>query len=83
MATEILEEKSVRHLLKAVANLVRLPKTHMWLDYDSEADVLYLHFEEKPNSTHSEMRDDGIILDYKGSRLVGLTVLDASQRQAA
>jgi uncharacterized protein YuzE len=83
MATEILEEKSVRHLLKAVANLVRLPRTHMWLDYDSEADVLYLHFEEKPNSTHSEMRDDGIILDYKGSRLVGLTVLDASQRQAA
>jgi uncharacterized protein YuzE len=83
MATEILEEKSVRHLLKAVANLVRLPKTHMWLDYDSEADVLYLHFEEKPNSTHSEMRDDGIILDYKGSRLVGLTVLEASQRQAA
>jgi hypothetical protein len=63
MATEILEEKSVRHLLNAAANLVRLPKTHMWLDYDSEADVLYLHFEEKPNSTHSEMRDGGIILD--------------------
>jgi hypothetical protein len=56
MATEILEKKSVRHLLKAVANLERLPRTHIWLDYDSEADVLYLHFEEKPNSTHSEMR---------------------------
>jgi uncharacterized protein YuzE len=55
----------------------------MWLDYDSEADVLSLYFEEKPNSTHSEMRDDGIILDYKGSRLVGLTVLDASQRRAS
>jgi hypothetical protein len=53
MATEILEEKNMSHLLKAVANLVKLPKTHMWLDYDSEADVLYLHFEDKPNSTHS------------------------------
>jgi uncharacterized protein YuzE len=29
----------------------------MWLDYDAEADVLYLHFEEKPVSTHNEMRN--------------------------
>ena len=61
------------------------------LDYDSEVDVLYLHFENKLSSTsiakreseadcHSEMRDDGIILDYKGSRLVGLTILEASHR---
>jgi len=26
------------------------------------------------------MRDDGVILDYKGRHLVGVTVLDASQR---
>ena len=77
---EILEKKSMAHLLKAVSHLVQLPKTHMWLDYDDDADVLYLHFEEKPKSTHSEMRDDGIILDYKDRRLVGVTVLDASQR---
>jgi uncharacterized protein YuzE len=80
MATELLEEKSINHLLKAVANLVKLPKTQMWLDYDEEADVLYLHFENKPTSTHSEMRDDGIVLDYKGNQLVGITVLDASRR---
>ncbi len=54
--------------------------TQMWLDYDEEADVLYIHFEEKPSSTHSELRDDGIILDYHGSRLVGITVLEASRR---
>jgi len=50
------------------------------LDYDAEADVLYLHFEEKPASTHSEMLDEGIILDYRGDRLVGLTILEASHR---
>jgi len=80
MAKEILEDKSINFLLKAVTHLVKLPKTHMWLDYDSEADVLYLHFEEKPSSTHSDMRDDGIILDYRGNRLVGLTILEASHR---
>jgi uncharacterized protein YuzE len=52
----------------------------MWLDYDDDADVLYLHFEDQPASTHSETRDDGIILDYKGRRLVGVTILEASQR---
>ena len=78
MAKEAL--KSIGYLLKAVAHLVKLPRTRMWLDYDSEADVLYLHFEEKPISTHSEMRDDGIIFDYKGNRLVGLTILEASHR---
>jgi uncharacterized protein YuzE len=80
MVTELLGEKSINYLLKAVANLIKLPKTKMWLDYDPEADVLYLHFEEKPASTHSELREDGIILDYRDGSLVGLTVLEASQR---
>lgn len=77
---EILEKKNMSHLLKAVSHLVQLPKTHMWLDYDEEADVLYLHFEDQPGSTHSETRDDGVVLDYKGRRLVGVTILEASQR---
>jgi uncharacterized protein YuzE len=52
----------------------------MWLDYDAGADCLYVHFEEQPGSTHSAMREDGVILDYRGDRLVGLTVLEASRR---
>ena len=80
MARETLEEKNLTDLLQAASRLVKLPKRHMWLDYDEEADVLYLHFTEKPCSTHSEMRDDGVILDYRGNRLVGLTVLEASRR---
>jgi uncharacterized protein YuzE len=80
MAKEVLEDKSIGYLLKAISHLVKLPKTPMWLDYNAEADVVYIHFEEKPNSTHSEMLDNGIILDYRGSRLVGLTILEASHR---
>lgn len=83
MAKEVLAPKSLDHLLQAVSHLVKLPKNHMWLDYDEEADVLYLHFEEKPSSTHSEMREDGVIFDYNGNRLVGITVLDASRRTKA
>jgi uncharacterized protein YuzE len=80
MDNEVLEKRSLGHVRKAVSHLIRLPKKHMWPDYDVEADVVYIHFEEKPGSTHGEMRDDGIILDYKGARLVGLTILEASHR---
>ncbi|MBM4048546.1 MAG: DUF2283 domain-containing protein [Planctomycetes bacterium] len=80
MAREVLERSSLNSLLKVVSHLVKLPKRRMWLDYDTDADVVYLHFQEKPGSTHSEMLDNGIIMDYRGSRLVGLTILEASQR---
>lgn len=80
MAVNILEEKNIGHLLKAATHLAQLPQKHMWLDYDADADVVYVHFEEKPSSNHSEMRDDGIILDYREKELVGLTILDASHR---
>ena len=80
MATKILEQPSFGYLLKALANFIRLPARRMWLDYDAEVDVLYVHFEDKPASTHSEMTDEGIILDYRQDALVGMTVLEASQR---
>ncbi len=80
MAKEAIAKKSLGHLLKAVAHLVQLPKHRMWLDYDEEVDALYVHFVDKPGSSHSEMREDGVIFDYKGKELVGVTVLEASQR---
>lgn len=80
MTASLLEEQNIDDILKATAHLVKLPRTRMWLDYDTEADVLYVHFEGKPVSTHSEMREDGIILDYQDDNLVGLTILEASHR---
>ncbi len=80
MAREAIAEKNLGYLLKAVSHLVQLPKPRMWLDYDEAADVLYVHFTDSPSSTHSEMRDDGVILDYTGKALVGVTILEASQR---
>jgi uncharacterized protein YuzE len=80
MAAQILEQPSLSYLLNALTNFIKLPATKMWLDYDAEVDVMYVHFEEKPASTHSEMTEDGILLDYRDEKLVGLTVLDASQR---
>lgn len=79
MAKEVLAGQSLEHLMEAASHLIRLPKRHLRVDYDEEADVLYIHFEDSPYSTHSEMGDDGIIFDYRGNRLVGVTLLEASR----
>lgn len=42
--------------------------------------VAVLTLGRQGSSTHSEMREDGAILDYKGNDLVGITVLEALQR---
>ncbi len=80
MAIDIFGERNISHLLQAVTHLVQLPQKHLWLDYDQEADVFYVHFQEKPESNHSKMREDGIVLDYQDQDLIGLTILDASKR---
>jgi uncharacterized protein YuzE len=50
------------------------------VDYDEEADVLYISFERPQKATDSEMTDGGVLLRYRRERLVGVTILDASPR---
>lgn len=70
----------LNEILKVTTNLVRFPVKRMWIDYDEEADVLYLSFERPQRATDSEMLENGILLRYSRDRLVGVTVLDASTR---
>ena len=60
--------------------MLRFPKDKLWIDYDKEADVLYLSFERPQKATDSEMLDNGVLLRYKGDKLVGMTILEASKR---
>lgn len=52
----------------------------VWSSYDKEADVLYLHFKKPSHASDSEMTEDEIIVRYDNKEIVGLTVLNASQR---
>lgn len=52
----------------------------MWMDDDEEGDVLYLSFEKPQRATDSLMREDGNVYSYRGDRLVGVTILQASKR---
>lgn len=74
-----MEKADVMNIMKAVPYLARLPVDHMQLDYDREADVLYITFSKEP-ADDTEMTDDNILLRYRGGSLVGLTIIGASRR---
>ncbi len=52
----------------------------VWASYDNEADVLYLHFKKPNHADSSEMTEEEIIIRYEKDEIIGLTILNASQR---
>ena len=59
---------------------IGFPASRFWVDYDREADVLYISFARPQKATDTEMTDDGLLLRYRDDQLVGVTILDASTR---
>jgi uncharacterized protein YuzE len=51
-----------------------------WVDYDREADVLYISFRRPQQATDTNATEEGILLRYRGTELVGITVFEASSR---
>ena len=76
----ILERQAVQTVTEAVPLLLRFPMRRFWVDYDREADVLYISFQRPQQATDTEMTMEGILLRSRGKELVGITVLDASTR---
>ncbi len=63
------------------SKVLRLPARHMWVDYDQEADVLYMSFRRPQNATRTIETDDDILIRKAGRTIVGLTILNASARR--
>ncbi len=75
-----MSQQAARSVFLAVPKLVDIPARKYWVDYDEEADVLYVSFERPQKATDTEETDDGVLLRYRGESLVGVTVLNASTR---
>lgn len=78
MATTNLDE-TLKEVFNVISHIIKLPETKMWIDYDKEADVLYISFKRPQKATDSELLDNGVLLRYRGKELVGITVLEASK----
>ncbi len=60
--------------------MLKLPARQMWLDYDREADVLYVSFRKPQRATETVELDDDILVRKDGKDIVGLTILNASSK---
>lgn len=74
--------KALGEVYELIPHVIKLPETKMWIDYDREADVLYISFKRPQKATDSEMLDNGVLLRYRGDNLVGITILKASKMRA-
>jgi uncharacterized protein YuzE len=80
MAKRIAVAKAIDEIASAVPHLIRLPQGKAWIDYDEEADVLYVSLRRPQKATDTQfLADKGILLRYRDKELVGVTVLDASK----
>ncbi|MGH9396234.1 MAG: DUF2283 domain-containing protein [Terriglobia bacterium] len=70
----------VQNYLKLLTNVKESPQGSVWLSYDTEADALYVNYKKPSHATDSELTDDDVIVRCEGDRIVGFTVLHASQR---
>ena len=81
MEKTALMQKSLSEVVHTVPHLVKFPAKRFWVDYDEEADVLYISINRPQNATDSKMLDNGVLLRYRDKKLVGITILDASKRK--
>lgn len=73
-----MEQAVLKSIYPILPNVIRLSKPNLSFDYDEEADVLYITFENIAASD-SELTDDDILIRRKGKRIVGITIMHASR----
>ena len=66
--------------LKFLPTIDQTPQKNVWLNYDEEADVLYVNFKRPSVATDSELTDDDVIIRYEENEMVGMTILHARHR---
>lgn len=72
--------KQTLSLAQVVPYMLGFPASRFWVDYDQDADVLYISFTRPQQATDTAMTDEGLLLCYRDDHIVGVTVLVASSR---
>ena len=80
MATKLNRENLIKNCISLASDIVKLPLEHMWIDYDKEADVLYLSFRKPQRATKTIEADEDILIRKDKNKIVGITILNASSR---
>jgi uncharacterized protein YuzE len=82
MATVGAKKKAdfIRNCITVAAQVTKLPSQHVWLDYDKQADVLYMSFRKPQRAKETVELEEDILIRKDGKEIVGLTILNASRK---
>ncbi len=67
--------------IRLASDMLSLSTKQVWIDYDKEADVLYMSFRKPQRATETIELDEDMLLRKDGENIVGLTILNASIRR--
>lgn len=73
-------ENFVKGCLTMATDIVKLSSQQVWIDYDKEADVLYMSFRRPQRATRTIELYEDVLIRKDGREIVGITVLNASTR---
>ncbi|MFH1392466.1 MAG: DUF2283 domain-containing protein [bacterium] len=75
----MVQKEILNNAIEIMPYIIRMPSKHIWLDYDQEADVMYVSFEKPQQATDTEVLDNGMLVRKRNNKIVGLTLMNASQ----
>ena len=79
-----MEEKIIHQIQNSLSGLFPLmekqKKRHLVIEYDQEADVLYLSFDLTQKADETEFFSDDILIRKKSNEVVGLTLLNFKKK---
>ena len=75
-----MEERIINKIEKIIPQFVSIAG-QMWIDYDKEADVLYISV-AKPQNADSSVMNGNVIVHKRGDNISGLTIINASKFRA-
>ena len=81
MGAALKSNEIIKTCLDLSPDIIKLPAEHMWVDYDKEADVLYISFRRPQNAKKTVEIDNDILIRKDGEKIVGITILNASTRE--
>ena len=72
------QEEIKEDLFKSILFMLKTPSHRMWIDYDEDADVLYISF-KKPQHANDSVMEDNLVYHYHDKEMVGVTVIGAKK----
>ncbi len=80
MVMQLLNKKMIDSCLGLSSELTKIPAKQIWIDYDKEADVLYLSFQKPQRAKETVELEDDVLIRTDDDKIVGITILNASSR---